>query len=360
MAEYKGISDYEHSTPSRIGVLVTNLGTPTAPTTSALRRYLAEFLSDRRVIEMPRFIWWCILHGIILRVRPRKSAAMYARIWTEQGSPLLNISNNITAAIRSRLANESVEVALGMRYGEPSIRHALEQLQQAGVQQLLVLPLYPQYSATTTASTFDALSAELQTWRWLPELRMIRSYHDDTHYITALTESIRQHWNKHGKPEKLLFSFHGIPKSYFVAGDPYYCQCHATARLVAEQLALPDSDWLLAFQSRFGPQEWLQPYTDKQLITWAEAGIKHVQVICPGFAADCLETLEEINIQNRKFYQQAGGETFSYIPALNEQPLHIETLCKLINQHTQGWSSTNSSPLEGEPVARLNTQGRSP
>lgn len=342
MAKFSGVTDYDHKTPARIGILVTNLGTPTAPTTSALRTYLAEFLSDPRVIEVPKIIWWCILHGFILRTRPKKSAEMYEKVWGEDGSPLLSICDKITTAIKSQLNNNKIEVVLGMRYGEPSIINALEKLQQANVQKLLVLPLYPQYSATTTASTFDAISKVLQRWRWIPEFRMIRHYHNHDDYIDALVESIRLHWAEHAKPDKLLFSFHGIPKDYFLAGDPYHCECHTTARLVAQQLELADDSWAVSFQSRFGPREWLRPYTDKLLINWGQSDVSHVQVICPGFSADCLETLEEINIQNREFFLEAGGKEFSYIPALNHQPFHITALCKLIEQHIQGWEINES------------------
>ncbi len=350
--EFSGDGRYDHAAPARIGILLTNLGTPTAPTSAALRTYLAEFLSDERVIEVPRMIWWGILHGLILRFRPGKSAAMYKKIWTENGSPLLRLSQRIAMAVKSQLHDDNMEVVLGMRYGQPSIASAMITLQQANVQKLLLLPLYPQYSATTTASTFDAVSAVLQRWRWLPELRMIRHYHTHAQYIAALVKSIRLHWAEHGQPDKLLFSFHGIPESYFLAGDPYHCECHHTARLIAEQMQLETDRWAVAFQSRFGPRKWLQPYTDKLLSQWGKSGIAHVQVICPGFAADCLETLEEINMQNRQVFLQAGGEKFSYIPALNDHPLHIKALCGLIEKHTQGWAINETDTQREERAAR--------
>ena len=338
--KYTGTPDYRHDTPPCTGILLTNLGTPDEPTAPALRRYLAEFLSDPRVIETSKLIWWPVLHGIILRTRPRRSAAAYAKIWSEDGSPLLAISRKQAAASAEQLASSCrgpVRVELAMRYGNPSIASALNRLRAANARRLLVFPLYPQYSAATTASTFDAVAAELTTWRWLPELRLINHYHDDPLYIEALVESIRQFWAEHDRPERLLFSFHGLPRKYFLAGDPYHCECHKTARLVAEQLELPAAAWAVSFQSRFGPAEWLQPYTDKLLREWGERGVKKVHVICPGFSADCLETLEEIRLQNRAFFQEAGGGEFHYIPALNDDPLHVQALTRLITTHCQGW-----------------------
>ena len=318
------------------GVLLTNLGTPDAPTPAALRRYLAQFLSDPRVIETPRWLWWFILHGVILRVRPRRSAKAYREVWTEAGSPLLAISEKQCAAIRAELdkdAGSPVRVELGMRYGNPSIRSALERLRGYNVRRLVILPLYPQYSAATTASTFDAVAGVLKTWRHIPELSMIAGYHDNPGYIDALAKSVRDHWAQSGKPDRLLFSFHGLPRSYVLAGDPYADECRATARLLARRLGLDEEFWGLSFQSRFGPREWLQPYTDKLLQEWGGSGIRHVHVICPGFAADCLETLEEIEIQNRDFFLAAGGKSFSYIPALNDRPRHITALCDIIRAH---------------------------
>ena len=275
--------------------------------------------------------------AIILRLRPRRSAKAYREVWTEAGSPLLVISEQQYRAIRSALGEDDgapFHVELGMRYGNPSIRSALEKLRSYNLNKLLILPLYPQYSAATTASTFDAVAAVLKTWRRIPQLRMITSYHDDPGYIDALVESIRDQWAQSGKADKLLFSFHGLPGDYVLAGDPYSDECHATARLVAGQLELEDGFWEVSFQSRFGPRAWLQPYTDKLLRKWGKSGIGHVQVICPGFAADCLETLEEIKIQNRDFFLSAGGKKFDYIPALNDQPRHIAALCDLIREYT--------------------------
>jgi len=340
MSKYSGIADYPHNTPGRTGILLTNLGTPDSATVADLRKYLAEFLSDTRVVELPPVLWWPILHGIILRTRPKKSAMAYQKIWTDSGSPLMHISIKQLNAIKESLHDRSkgpVLVELAMRYGNPSIRSALDRLRLSNVQRLLIFPLYPQYSAATTASTFDAVADVLKTWRWLPELRMLNHYHDNTLYIDALADSVREHWVEHGKGDRLLFSFHGLPKHYFLAGDPYFCQCHKTARLVAEQLELEDKCWMVSFQSRFGPREWLKPYTDQTLIEWGRQGIRKVSVICPGFAADCLETLEEIKLQNRDFFLNAGGENFSYIDALNDNASHIHALTELIIENCRGW-----------------------
>ena len=333
MTNYIGNTGFKHEAGSCTGVLVTNLGTPDAPTTSALRRYLGEFLADPRVVEVPRFIWWFVLHGFILRTRPKRSAAAYRKIWTKSGSPLLDISIKQAAAIQKYLDDQATgkfHVELAMRYGNPSIQSGLEKLQQANAQKIIILPLYPQYSASTTASTFDAVADILKTWRNIPELHLLKHYHDSPDYIDALTESITEHWQQTTRAEKLLFSFHGIPQAYFDAGDPYYCECHKTARLVAEKLNLDEKEWLLTFQSRFGPKEWLKPYTDITLEELAKSGIKNVDIICPGFSADCLETLEEINMRYRETFLAAGGNKFSYIPALNERPAHISTLANII------------------------------
>ncbi len=330
---------FTHDQLACTGILLTNLGTPDAPTPSALRRYLAEFLWDSRVVEIPRPLWWLILHGVILRVRPSKSAHKYQTIWTPEGSPLLAISRRQAAALAETLAKRCpgpIRVALGMRYGNPSIAAALAELRTAGAQRLLVLPLYPQYSAATTASTFDAVAAELRTWRWLPELRFIMQYHDDSAYLDALAAHLRA--ARAEQPgERLLFSFHGLPKRNLLAGDPYHCQCHKTARLVAERLGLASGQWAVAFQSRFGRAEWLQPYTSVLLADWAKAGVKSVDVACPGFAADCLETLEEIALENRQTFLNAGGERYRYLPALNDVSEHIAALAGLIEKHTAGW-----------------------
>jgi len=328
-------TSYDHRTPARLGVLLVNLGTPDAPTPRAVRRYLREFLSDRRVIDYPRWFWLPILHGVILRVRPNKSAHAYQQVWTDKGSPLLVNTNNLATALRPQLPNE-VQLVVGMTYGEPSIKHALQQLQQASVRKLLVLPLYPQYSVSTAASVFDAVAKALKSTFWLPELRFINSYHDNDYFITALAQSVKTHWQTHER-NHLLFSFHGLPQRYLYQGDPYHCQCLKTARLLAEKLQLNATEWSVSFQSRVGREKWLGPYTDQTLLQYPKQGIKRVTVICPGFAVDCLETLEEIVIRNRADFIAAGGEQFDYIPALNSDAAQIELMSHLIQQHTQGW-----------------------
>nr|VFJ48770.1 MAG: ferrochelatase [Candidatus Kentron sp. FW]VFJ58840.1 MAG: ferrochelatase [Candidatus Kentron sp. FW] len=325
-----------------IGILITNLGTPAAPTPGAVREYLAEFLWDRRVVDAPRLLWWLILHGIILRTRPGKSAKIYRNIWTEEGSPLLLISRRQTSALQAALGRQSpvpVRVVLGMRYGKPALREALERLWADGVQRLVVLPLYPQYSASTTASTFDAIAKELGSWRWLPTLRFINGYHDHEGYIGALGQSIRSAWTEREPPERLLFSFHGLPKRYAEEGDPYHLECQTTARRVADELSLPEERWTLSFQSRMGREEWLAPHTDELLREWGKAGIKSVDVICPGFSADCVETLEEIEMRGQDTFRSAGGGTFHYIPALNDRPEHIRSLADLVRSHACDWLS---------------------
>ncbi len=334
---------FTHTQVPHTGILLVNLGTPEAPTAAAVRRYLAEFLWDPRVVEIPRPLWWLILHLIVLPFRPVLTARKYKTIWTADGSPLLAISQRQTIAIAQRLETlcpGSVKVALGMRYGKPSIPQALRDLRDAGVQRLLLMPLYPQYSAATTATAFDALARELMTWRWLPELRMNRSYHDDPGYINALAESVQEVWGDDQPAERLLFSFHGLPKRNLLAGDPYHCECQKTARLVAEQLGLDEADWDVAFQSRFGRAEWLKPYTSELLKEWAKNGVRSVDVICPGFAADCLETLEEIDVENRHIFMKAGGKNYRYIPALNDSTRHIEALTKRILAQINGWPET--------------------
>lgn len=345
MSRYLGNPDFRHDRPETCGVLLTNLGTPDAPTPDALRRYLGEFLWDPRVIEMPRPLWWLILHGVILRIRPRRAARAYKTVWTEQGSPLLAISRQQAEALQHALNAAlpgPVQVALGMRYGNPSLAAALEQLRTANARRLLILPLYPQYSASTTASTFDAVADVLRRWRWLPDVRFVSHYHDHPAYLDALAASIRDHRQRHGAAGKLLFSFHGLPRRYLLAGDPYHCECHATARLVAQRLDLRETDWQVAFQSRFGREEWLKPYTDHTLKAWAAAGVEDVQVVCPGFPADCLETLEEIAEQNRELFLHAGGKRFEYIPALNDSAVHIAALTQIVREHAAGWPEAGS------------------
>ncbi len=338
--KYQGMADFSHEQSSRIGVIITNLGTPTAPETRALRRYLAEFLSDPRVVEFPRLLWKCILHGIILRIRPSRSAAAYKTIWTPEGSPLMVHTQNQAKALQQELEKrygENVILEFAMRYGSPSISERIQKLQTAGVTKLLLLPLYPQYSGATNGSTFDALAEDFVQRRWLPDLRFISHYHDYEPYISAIVNSIKSYREQHGSADKLLFSYHGIPLRYLKNGDPYHCECYKTSRLVAEELGLKKEDYLTTFQSRFGREEWLKPYTDETLKTLASQGVKSVQIICPGFAADCLETIEEIGVENRDYFIEAGGERYEYIPALNDSPEHITVLSQLIQDNLQGW-----------------------
>lgn len=318
----------------KTGILLINLGTPDAPTPSALRRYLAEFLWDKRVVDLPRPLWWLILHGIILRLRPAKSARAYRKVWSEEGSPLLVISRQQQEKLQQRLdamVPGKYHVALGMRYGNPSIAGAVDVLRDMDVEALTVLPLYPQNSCSSTGSSFDALAAALRQHRFVPPLRFIADYHDHPLYIKALADSVRTAWQQHAQPDKLVVSFHGTPVRFRDEGDAYYAQCQTTARLLAEELGLTGSQWLLSFQSRFGREEWLQPYTDVTLQEMATQGVASVDVICPGFSADCLETLEEIAEENRDYFVRAGGGIFHYIPALNAEASHIALLASLIS-----------------------------
>lgn len=322
------------------GILLANLGTPDAPTPRAVRRYLKEFLSDPRIVDLPRWLWWPVLHGIILNTRPKKSASAYARIWTAEGSPLLCESRKLCEGLETELRgliSEEIHVVLGMRYGNPSIGDALRQLRQKQCRHLLVFPLFPQYSATTTASVFDAVAAEFRTWPWIPDLRLMTCYHDHPAYIEALAEQVRAFWDEQGRPDRLLLSFHGIPERYFAAGDPYPCHCRKTSRLLAAALDLDEEHCTLAFQSRFGRQPWVTPYTDATLRRWASEGVEKVDVFCPGFAVDCLETLEEIGMQGREIFIAAGGRQLRYIPALNDSARHVRALADIAAQHLAGW-----------------------
>jgi len=324
----------------KIGVLLTNLGSPDAPTAGALRRYLAEFLSDRRVVDLPRILWLPLLYGVILNVRPPRSAKLYKRVWTPEGAPLVVIARRQAAAVEQALRTRfdpAPEVALGMRYGNPSTRSALESLRDRGCTRLLVFPLYPQYFSGITGSTFDAVADTLKKWRCVPALRILGDYHDNEAYIASLARSVRETWERDGAPDRTIFSFHGIPVRYEAAGDPYARQCQRTAALLAAALELPYESWLMTFQSRFGREKWLEPYTDYTLRAWAGEGVRRVDVLCPGFSADCLETLEEIAILNRDVFLKAGGERLRYLPALNDRPDHIAALSDLIVQNLAGW-----------------------
>ena len=357
---YRSEPPYRHGQPARTAVLLCNLGTPAAPTASALRTYLAEFLGDARVVEIPRLIWLAILHGIILRVRPAKSAAKYASIWTEQGSPLKLWSERQAQALQQRFAltGEAVEVRLAMRYGDPSVPSVLDALKGEGFTRVLVLPAYPQYSGTTTASVFDAVYRwGLQT-RLLPEMRFVNHYHDHPAYINALAARVRQHWAEHGRGEQLVMSFHGVPERTLLMGDPYHCECHKTARLLAETLGLPRGSYRVTFQSRFGKAKWLEPYTEPTLEALARDGVRSVDVICPGFTSDCLETLEEIAQEAQEAFHAAGGERFQYIPCLNDDAAWIEGMAQISRQHMQGWSLHTVPEAEREAArARALTLG---
>ncbi len=323
----------------RTAILLCNLGTPEAPTTSALRRYLAQFLSDPRVVEIPRALWWLILHGVILRVRPAKSAAKYASIWMQEGSPLRVWTERQTKLLRGYLGQRGhqVTVRFAMRYGSPSVPAVLDELHAAGVQRVLVLPLYPQYCAATTATVFDEVADWVRRHRALPELRFVNHYHDDAGYIEALAQRVSDHWMTHGRGDKLVLSFHGVPRRTLLLGDPYHCECQKTARLLGERLQLKPEQMVVTFQSRFGKAEWLQPYTEPTLVALARQGQQRVDVMCPGFSADCLETLEEIGQEARDAVRAAGGQEFHYIPCLNDQHHWIAALSALSLRHLQGW-----------------------
>lgn len=345
MPRYDSTPQYEHGLPESLGVLLVNLGTPEAATPEAVRRFLREFLSDPRVVELPRFIWLPVLHGYILRTRPAKSAEAYRKIWTEHGSPLQLHTQDIASALQEKLSarlSGAVNVAVGMSYGNPSITSALEEMYKQCVRRIVVLPLYPQYSGTTTASVFDAVTRQLSRRRWIPELRFITHYHDATGYISALAASVRDFWDMRGRGDRLLMSFHGVPQRTLVSGDPYHCQCQKTARLVAEALELGDDEWHLSFQSRVGREPWLKPYTDETLRQWGSEQVGDIDVICPGFAADCLETLEEIEMQNAEFFSASGGGELRYIPALNARDDHVAFLSRTVEKHAAGWPEVST------------------
>ena len=339
MQRFTSPSSFRHDAPEHTAVLLVQLGTPAAPTASALRPYLREFLSDPRVVEIPRLIWWPILHGIILNTRPARSAQKYASVWTPDGSPLMAHSLRQAEGLRRQLAQRGLQptVALAMRYGEPSIAGVLRELREQGLRRILVLPLYPQYAGSTTATAIDAVTRELNGWRNLPELRWVRNFHDHPAYIEALAEHVRQAWSRKPPADKLVMSFHGVPRRTLDLGDPYHCECLVTARLLAERLGLPRERWVVTFQSRFGKAEWLQPYTEPTLVELAAAGTRSVDLLCPGFVSDCLETLEEIAIEARHAFTEAGGEEFNYLGCLNDGEPFIRTLADLVVEHTAGW-----------------------
>lgn len=311
------------------GVLLFNLGTPDAPTRSAVARYLREFLSDERVVDLPRWFWLPLLNLVIVPLRAGRSARAYAKVWMTEGSPLLHFSKKLRNRLQKNSESRQV-FALGMRYGTPSILQALEELKSAGVESLTVLPMYPQFSYTTTATGYDAIDMALEKLNWKPDRHDIDEYHTDPRWVRAVAGKIRAYWDSHGRGERLLFSMHGIPQRYIEAGDPYQSQCQNSIAALVKELELEDDEWLLTYQSRLGREPWLQPYTDMTLEALGEEGVKHVQVVCPGFAVDCLETLEEIAMENAEGFEEAGGEKLEYIPALNDSAEHAEALAAII------------------------------
>jgi ferrochelatase len=342
--------EYSHGKTSKVAVVLVNLGTPDAPTTKAVRKYLKEFLSDHRVVEIPRPIWWMILNLIILPFRSKKSAEKYASIWTSDGSPLKIYTEQQATYLKGYLGKmgHEVEVVYAMSYGSQNIPEVLTQLKNQGADKILILPAYPQYSATTTASVFDSVTKHYQQVRNVPELRFIKHYHDHPAYIQALRTSVLQHWEQHGRPEKLVMSFHGLPEAFLKRGDPYHCECYKTARLLAEQLGLSKEQYVVCFQSRLGRAKWLQPYTEPTVIQLAKDGTKRIDVICPGFTADCLETLEEIAMEVKQAFMVAGGKEFNYIPCLNSRTEWMQGLAEIAEQHLIGWPTMSTPSLKEE------------
>ena len=330
----------------KVGVILVNLGTPSAANPFSVARYLREFLSDPRVVEVPRLLWWLLLNFLIVPLRSRKVSANYRSIWLDEGSPLKVMTERQVAALQAVLDTERTEgtssgvrdgkefiCRYAMTYGDQSLASSMQSLRESGVKKIVILPLFPQYSASTTAAVYDQLAELVQKYRHIPDIRVVHHYYDSPTYISALAHSVRQHWEKNGQAECLLMSFHGIPKKYVEQGDPYYTQCLETAQALAESLDLSSQQWACSFQSRFGRLEWVKPYTDVVLEKWAMRGLESVEVICPAFSSDCLETLEEIDQLNRQLFLQAGGKTFAMIPCLNDSPLHIQLFKELIYKH---------------------------
>ncbi len=351
---------YSHGSAARTAIVLVNLGTPDAPTRAAVRRYLKEFLSDPRVVEIPRALWWFILNLIILPFRSGKSAAKYASIWTRDGSPLKVHTQKQAMLLRGALGergHDGVKVVMAMRYGSPSLPEVLDALKAEHVERIAILPAYPQYSGTTTGSINDAVFAHYAQVRNVPELRMVKNYHDHDGYLDALRDSVLAHWDANGRGDKLVMSFHGVPKRTLLLGDPYHCECHKTARLLAARLHLKPEQYIVTFQSRFGKAEWLQPYTAPTLQQLARDGVSSVDVICPGFTSDCLETLEEIAMEAKHEFEAAGGKRFHYIPCLNEMPEWIAGLAEISEQHIIGWP-TMWTPAQREAQKRDMEAGR--
>ncbi len=331
---------YAHGTPPKTGILLINLGTPDAPTPRAVRSYLKEFLGDPRVVEIPRLLWWPVLNGIILNTRPRRSAAKYASIWLPEGSPLRVHTERQAALLQGYLGQRTpalFAVEYAMRYGTPSIPEVLGKLKEQNCQRILIVPLYPQYAASTTATANDVVFSTLQQMRNTPALRTIRNFHDHPGYIKALASNINAYWMKNGRPEKLLMSFHGLPRYTLERGDPYHCECQKTGRLLARELGLQPAQYAISFQSRFGKAKWLQPYTTATLKEWGRQGLKRVDVVCPGFVTDCLETLEEIAQEGKEDFLQAGGGEYHYIPCLNDHHDWMRALTDIVMDNLHGW-----------------------
>ena len=356
MSYYNPEPPYSHGDQLKVGILLANLGTPDAPTGEALRPYLRQFLSDTRVVEIPQAIWWFILNCIILVIRPKKSAAKYAQVWMKEGSPLMVHAQKQTQLLRGFLAQKIKSpfvVELGMSYGNPSMKSAINKLKAQHCDRILVFPLYPQYAASSSASAFDAVWRVLLKMRNMPGIRTIRCYHDHPAYIAALASSVKAHWEINGKPTKLVMSFHGVPKVHLTSGDPYHCTCHKTGRLLAEALGLSKDEYLIAFQSRFGKQEWLKPYLASTLEALGKAKTARIDVICPGFSADCLETLEEIAMEGKEIFTHAGGGEYHYIPALNENDAWIHAMTEIALENLQGWVSSDWNVEQAKKDAEM-------
>jgi ferrochelatase len=354
---------YTHGTPEKTAVLLINLGTPDAPTAQAVRPYLKEFLGDPRVVEIPRAIWWLILNGVILNVRPKKSAAKYASVWMPEGSPLKVYTAQQTRLLQQHLQatadGSTLVVDYAMRYGNPSIASVLSKLKAQNCQRILLLPLYPQYAASSTATAFDAVYQKLLHMRNMPALRTIKHFHDDTGYIKASAQNIRDYWTLHGRPDKLVMSFHGVPQYTREKGDPYHCECLKSGRLIAEELGLSQEQYIVSFQSRFGKAEWIKPYTTVALTELGKQKLKRVDVACPGFVADCLETLEEIALEGKEDFQHAGGGDYHYIPCLNARPDWIQALGDLVLANLHGWlTKTDAVQLEQSRLRALALNAR--
>jgi ferrochelatase len=331
---------FTHGTPEKTGILLVNLGTPDAPTAQAVRPYLKQFLGDPRVVEIPRLVWWLILNGIILNVRPKKSAAKYASVWLKEGSPLRVYTERQANLLQGYLGERTrapVVVDYAMTYGQPSIPDVLRKLKAQNCQRILVVPLFPQYAASSTAPVFDQVFGEMQKMRNMPAIRTIKHFHDHPGYIKSLAANINEYWMKYGRPEKLLMSFHGVPQYTLDKGDPYHCECHKTGRLVAEELGLTREQYTVSFQSRFGKAEWIKPYTTATLLELGRQKTRRVDVVCPGFVGDCLETLEEIAMEGREDFQHAGGGEYHYIPCVNDRSDWIHALTDLVTENLQGW-----------------------